>query len=74
MFLKKRIVNNTLYWSIAENYREEGKMKQRIILNLGNTNKAREILKSNPKYSYFLYYVQKQLDFLFQIVMMIGVI
>lgn len=57
MFLKKRNVNNTLYWSIAENYREKGKVKQRIILNLGNTNKAREILKSNSKYDYFLDYV-----------------
>lgn len=57
MFLKKRNVNNTLYWSIAENYREKGKVKQRIILNLGNTSKAREILKSNSKYDYFLDYV-----------------
>lgn len=57
MFLKKRKVNNILYWSIAESFRANGKVKQRIILNLGNTSKARETLKSNSNYGYFLDYV-----------------
>lgn len=54
MFLKKRKVNGTFYWSIAENYREDGKMKQRIILNLGPTEKAKNILQQNNEYNRFL--------------------
>lgn len=54
MFLKKRKINNTLYWSIAENYREGKKVKQRIILNLGNTRKAVEKLSTENYYGHFL--------------------
>lgn len=54
MFLKKRKVNGTLYWSLAETYREEGKVKQRIIMNLGNTKKAIEALKQRPELNTFL--------------------
>ncbi|MFT9486640.1 MAG: DNA-methyltransferase [Tepidibacillus sp.] len=49
MFLKKRKVNGILYWSLVESYRDNGKVKQRIVQNLGNTVKAIELLKSNPK-------------------------
>lgn len=54
MFLKKRLVSGSYYWSIAENYRENGKVKQRIIINLGNTEKAIEILQKNAEYESFL--------------------
>ena len=54
MFLKKRLVNGTYYWSIAENFREAGKVKQRIITNLGNTEKALKILQENTEYQSFL--------------------
>jgi DNA modification methylase len=49
MFLKKRKVNGILYWSLVESYRDNGKVKQRIVQNLGNTTKAIELLKYNPK-------------------------
>lgn len=53
MFLKKREVNGVLYWSIAESYRDNGKPRQRIIENLGTTEKAFEILKDNIEYKEF---------------------
>ncbi|WP_161634341.1 hypothetical protein [Enterococcus faecalis] len=52
--MKKRKVNNTLYWSIAENYREGKKVKQRIVLNLGNSHKAVEKLSTDNFYGHFL--------------------
>lgn len=54
MFLKKRKVNGTLYWSLAENYREEGKVKQRVIRSLGPTEKAIKILGESEEYQKFL--------------------
>lgn len=54
MFLKKRRVNGEYYWSIAESYRENGKVKQQIIENLGNTEKAFEALQEKAEYRKFL--------------------
>lgn len=54
MFLKKRLVNGICYWSLAESYREDGKVKQRIIKNLGNTEKAFSILQDMPEYKSYL--------------------
>lgn len=54
MFLKKRNVNGTLYWSIAENYRSNGRVKQRVIVNLGTTEKAIRHLEQSSQYSNFL--------------------
>jgi hypothetical protein len=54
MYLKKRKINNTLYWSIVQSYRQDGKVKQKIILNLGNTQKAISILKTKPEFAKFL--------------------
>jgi DNA (cytosine-5)-methyltransferase 1 len=59
MFLKKRIANNSLYWSIAESFREDGKVKQKIVKNLGNTEKAYQILLESPnkEHKKFLYQI-----------------
>lgn len=54
MFLKKRKVNNSYYWSLAESYRQDGKVKQRIIQNLGNTEKAYRIIKTTDEYKHYL--------------------
>ena len=54
MFLKKRMVNETYYWSIAESYREDGKTKQRIIESLGNTEKAYMRLLDRQGYEDYL--------------------
>lgn len=54
MFLKRRKVNNTLYWSLAENYREGTKVKQRVILNLGTTDRVIQKLSENNQYGHFL--------------------
>ncbi len=54
MYLKKRIVKGTLYWSIAKSYRENGKVKQKVIESLGNTTRALEICKSK----YMDYYLK----------------
>lgn len=54
MFLKKRKVNGTFYWSIAESYRENGKVKQKTIENLGTTDKAIAFLQQSIEYGKFL--------------------
>jgi len=54
MYLKKRKVNGTYYWSIVESFRQEGKIKQRIIENLGNTEKAYATIQGENKYVSFL--------------------
>lgn len=54
MFLKKRIVNNKLYWSIAENFRVDSKVKQKVIKSLGPTEKAIKILEEKADYHRFL--------------------
>ena len=54
MFLKKRKSNNIYYWSLAESYRQDGKVKQKIIKNLGNTEKAIKVLKENEEYHKYL--------------------
>lgn len=54
MFLKKRKVNGTFYWSIVESYRENGKVKQKIIENLGTTDKALLILQQSKEYGSFV--------------------
>lgn len=53
MFLKKRKINNIYYWSIAESYRENGKVKQRIVINLGTTSSAYTFLKASENYKDF---------------------
>lgn len=50
MFLKKKKTKNEIYWSLAENYREGKKVKQKIIMTLGKTENALKILKENPQY------------------------
>ncbi|NBI30172.1 hypothetical protein ERL59_14570 [Chengkuizengella sp. YPA3-1-1] len=55
---EKKKVNETLYWSIAESYREDGKVKQKIIKNLGNTEKAISVLKNIPEFSQYLKVIQ----------------
>jgi site-specific DNA-cytosine methylase len=62
MFLKKRTVNNTLYWSLAENQREGKKVKQIVIENLGKTEKAWSIIKSNPEYHQFIDKIKPYVD------------
>lgn len=54
MFLKKRMVNGSYYWSLAESYREDGKVKQKVIKSLGNTENAIKFLETNREYSEFL--------------------
>ncbi|MCY9747844.1 DNA adenine methylase [Paenibacillus larvae] len=54
MYLKKRKVNGIYYWSIVETFRQDGKIKQRIVENLGNTEKAYVILQEKKEYSPFL--------------------
>lgn len=54
MFLRKRKINNIYYWSIVECYREEGKVKQKVVQNLGNTEKALERLSEKQEYESFL--------------------
>lgn len=54
MYLKKRKVNGIYYWSIVESYRENGKVKQRTIENLGNTEKAYAMLQGRSEYAKFL--------------------
>jgi len=63
MFLKKRKINGTYYWSLAENYREEHKIKQKIIKNLGNTEKAKKILVENKEYTKFLVELNATIEF-----------
>ena len=62
MFLKKRMVNGTYYWSLAESYREDGKVKQRIIENLGNTEKAYLLLLGRKGYEDYLNEVERYLQ------------
>ena len=54
MFLKKREVNGKTYWSIVESYRADGKVKQRIIKNLGTTEKALNSLYGHSEYNEFI--------------------
>lgn len=54
MFLKKREVNGRTYWSIVESYRADGKVKQRIIKNLGTTEKALNSLYGHAEYNEFI--------------------
>nr|WP_172685597.1 hypothetical protein [Clostridium botulinum] len=62
MFLKKRLINNTFYWSLVESYREEGKVKQKIIKNLGNTEKALNFLNGNNEYNEYLEKINRFLE------------
>ena len=50
MFLKHKKINNKIYWSLAESYREDKKPKQRILKNLGTTDKALKELEGIPEY------------------------
>lgn len=59
MFLKKKKTKKEIYWSLAENYREGKKVKQRIIMTLGKTENALEILKENPEYKKYYDEVKK---------------
>lgn len=54
MFLKKREVNGQIYWSIVESYRANGKVKQRIVKNLGTTKKALNLLYVHTEYKQFI--------------------
>lgn len=54
MYLKKRKVKGSYYWSIVESYREAGKVKQKVLVNLGNTEKAYSFLSTNSDYSHYL--------------------
>lgn len=54
MEIKKRKVKGSYYWSIVESFREAGKVKQKILVNLGNTERAYDFLSSNSEYSQFL--------------------
>lgn len=62
MFLKKRRVNGTYYWSIAENYREDGKVKQKVIKNLGTTEKAIRVLEDTNEYEKFLVEIKASIE------------
>lgn len=50
MFLKHKKINNKIYWSLAESYREGEKVKQRILKNLGTTEKALKELEGREEY------------------------
>ncbi|CAI3207561.1 hypothetical protein [Clostridium neonatale] len=50
MFLKYKKINNKIYWSLVESYREGGKVKQRILKNLGTTEKALKLLEGRQEY------------------------
>lgn len=50
MFLKYKKINNKIYWSLVESYRECGKVKQRILKNLGTTEKALKLLEGRQEY------------------------
>lgn len=54
MFLKKRTVNGNVYWSLAESYRADGKVKQRIVKNLGTTEKALNYMYGQEEYKQFI--------------------
>ena len=54
MFLRKKSIAGQNYWSLVESYRENGKVRQKVILNLGNTNKAYETLKGKLELTPFL--------------------
>jgi len=45
VFLKYNVVNNIRYYYFAEGYRENGKVKQRIVKWIGNTQKLQEWLE-----------------------------
>jgi len=62
MYLKKRKVNGIYYWSFVESYRENGKVKQRVIQNLGNTEKAYEFLQGKREYKEYLKIVAQYVD------------
>ncbi|HRC81757.1 MAG TPA: site-specific DNA-methyltransferase [Sedimentibacter sp.] len=56
MYLRKRISKGKEYWSINETFRDnEGKVKQKLIRNLGNAEKALEELKLDSSYSQFYF-------------------
>jgi len=63
MFLRKRIVNGTLYWSIVRSFREDGRVKQQTIQHLGNTNKAIHILKHEKDYACYLPIIAQHLQY-----------
>ncbi len=57
MFLKKRMINGNYYFSLVESYRdknENGKIKQRVIESLGNTETAYEKLRDRKELSHLL--------------------
>lgn len=54
MYLKKRSVKGIVYWSIVESYRDQDKVKQKTIMNLGNTEKAIARLNQATTYHHFL--------------------
>lgn len=61
MFLKKQKINNKYYWSLAENYRENGKVKQKVIKSLGPTEKAIALLEQCEEYKEFLTNIKKSM-------------
>lgn len=62
MFLKKRKVNGIYYWSLVESYRKDGKVKQRVIQNLGNTEKAYVMLQERHEYKGYLSDIVQYID------------
>ncbi|WP_082360632.1 MT-A70 family methyltransferase [Bacillus sp. FJAT-28004] len=53
MFLKKRKVQGTYYYSLVESYREKAKVKQKTVLSLGNYETAYQRLKERQEYAQF---------------------
>ncbi|WP_221568926.1 hypothetical protein [Alkalihalobacillus sp. TS-13] len=47
------------YWSLVESYRSEGKVKQRVIQSLGNTQTALILLKGKTKYGRYYQQIQQ---------------
>lgn len=54
MFLRRKIVSGTHYWSLVESYRDGGKVKQRVVSSLGNTTTAIKRITSDPDLKHFL--------------------
>jgi hypothetical protein len=65
MYLKKRKINGQYYWSLVESYREDGKVKQRVIQSLGNTHTALKRLENQPEYRQYYYSVLRFFNSLF---------
>lgn len=62
MYLKKRRVKGIYYFAIVESYREEGKVKQRIIENLGNAEKAFITIRDKEEYKEYIDEVAKYVN------------